>query len=103
MNRVPSITPDATLGARPVDLEELKEAHEIASEHGIPLYVGSGSTLKNLSELKRLTTGIIVGSALRRGGRAGAPLDPRALKAFSTAYHRGSGKPRRKGRASGRA
>lgn len=75
---------------RPVDLQQLEAAHRVTREHGIPLYVGSGATLKNLAELKRFATGVIVGSALRRGGRAGAPLEPKALKAFSKAFHRGA-------------
>lgn len=73
---------------RPVDFAQLQKAHSITSVHGIPLYVGSGATLKNLAELKRFATGIIVGSALRRGGKAGAPLDPKALRDFAKAFHR---------------
>jgi membrane complex biogenesis BtpA family protein len=75
---------------RPVDLAHLQKAHSITSAHGIPLYVGSGATLKNLSELKRFATGIIVGSALRRGGKAGAPLDPKALRDFAKAFKKSS-------------
>jgi membrane complex biogenesis BtpA family protein len=76
---------------RPVDLAQLESAHRITAAHGIPLYVGSGATIQNLSDLKRFATGVIVGSALRRGGKAGAPLDPKALKAFASAWRR-SGK-----------
>lgn len=71
---------------RPVDLAQLSAAAEITRPHGIPLYVGSGATLKNLAELKRHATGIIVGSALRRGGKAGAPLDPGSVRAFIKAF-----------------
>lgn len=80
------IVTGATTG-RPVDLTELGRAGEIAKAHGIPLYVGSGATLKNLAELKRGATGVIVGSAIRRGGHAGAPLDPHAARAFARAFH----------------
>jgi membrane complex biogenesis BtpA family protein len=73
---------------RPVDLEQLRIASEMARSHGIPLYVGSGATLKNLAELKRFAAGVIVGSALRKGGQAGAPLDPKAIKAFAQAFRR---------------
>jgi membrane complex biogenesis BtpA family protein len=71
---------------RPVDMDKLRAASEIARPHGIPVYIGSGATLKNLAELKRYAGGIIVGSALRKGGRAGAPLDTKALKAFVAAF-----------------
>jgi membrane complex biogenesis BtpA family protein len=82
---------------RPVDLAQLETASSLARAHSIPVYVGSGATLKNLAELKRLATGVIVGSALRRGGKAGAPLDPKACKAFAQAYRRAGSKRRKKG------
>jgi membrane complex biogenesis BtpA family protein len=75
---------------RPVNLSELELASQITRPHGIPLYVGSGATLKNLSELKRFATGIIVGSALRRGGVAGAGLDLKAVRAFVKEFARKS-------------
>jgi len=56
------------------------------------LYVGSGATLQNLADLKRYATGVIVGSALRRGGKAGAPLDPKALKAFAKVFRQKAAK-----------
>jgi membrane complex biogenesis BtpA family protein len=83
---------------RPVDFAHLEKAHSITHTHGIPLYVGSGATLKNLADLKRWATGIIVGSALRRGGRAGAPLDPKALKDFVKAFHRSAAPTAKKSR-----
>lgn len=71
----------ATTG-RAVDLAKLARASEIAREYGFPLYIGSGATTENLRELREHASGIIVGSALRKGGKAGAPLDPRKLRDF---------------------
>ena len=47
-----------------------------------PVLIGSGATSQNASVLLRQASGIIVSSALRRGGRAGAPLDRRRVEAF---------------------
>ncbi len=87
---------------RPVDLGQLEKASELARGHGIPLYVGSGATLKNLSDLKRLAYGVIVGSALRKGAMAGAPMDLKAAKNFASAWKARATKPS-KGGARGRA
>jgi membrane complex biogenesis BtpA family protein len=84
---------------RPVDLEQLQRASQIAQPHGIPLYIGSGATLKNLAELKRYATGVIVGSALRKAGRAGAPLDTKAVKAFVAAWRGRGPKPKASAKA----
>ena len=81
------IVTGATTG-RAVELSQLEQAHATASRHGIPLYVGSGATPGNLAALREHCTGVIVGSALRRGGVAGAPLEPKALKAFVVAMKR---------------
>jgi membrane complex biogenesis BtpA family protein len=63
----------------------------LACEMGLrPVYVGSGATAANLARLKKLTRssggGVIVGSALRAGGRAGAKLDARRAREFVRAW-----------------
>jgi membrane complex biogenesis BtpA family protein len=81
---------------RAVDLGELENAARITNEKGIPLFIGSGATLKTLAQLRRLATGVIVGSALRKAGRAGAALDPKATRAFAKEYKKKAvGKKRR--------
>jgi hypothetical protein len=75
---------------RPVDMEDLMAAARVARAHDIPFYIGSGATLKTLAELRKQGARIIVGSALRKGGRAGAPLDSKAVKAFALAFWRTS-------------
>lgn len=71
---------------KPVESAKLELAARIAADLDVPVYVGSGASIEALSELKRLKLGIIVSSALRTGGRAGAPLDIRRVKAFSKEY-----------------
>jgi uncharacterized protein len=54
-----------------------------ALELGVPLYVGSGVTEQSLGLYLRESDGIIVGSALKQGGRAEAPLDPERARRFA--------------------
>ena len=71
----------ATTG-RPVDPAELSRLSEAARHHRIPLYIGSGATFETVGELLRLADGVIVGSDLRQGGRAGERLDSRRVSQF---------------------
>jgi hypothetical protein len=52
---------------------------------GAPVWLGSGVTAGTLREWLTIADGIIVGSALRRDGRAGGPVDPDAARAFVAA------------------
>ena len=81
---------------RAVDLAILDRAWEAAKFCKKPLYIGSGANLENLSELKKRSSGIIVGSFLRQGGKAGAPLDPKRIKAFVKAYRLRNAKKKKK-------
>ncbi len=51
----------------------------------VPVYVASGTTIENLPAL-RAAHGFIVGSALRKSGRAGDPIDRDTATRFSDAY-----------------
>lgn len=73
------IVTGATTG-RPADLEDLAQAKEAARSLRVPVYVGSGTTVENAAELAHVADGFIIGSALRKGGRAGAPLDVSRIK-----------------------
>lgn len=64
---------------------------------GISVWIGSGSSAENVGELRRAGFGVIVGSALRRGGRAGAPLETVRVKKFLEAAKRGK-PPSQRGR-----
>jgi membrane complex biogenesis BtpA family protein len=69
---------------RAVDLVRLQTAAKMKLP--VPIYLGSGVTLHNMDRYAPLTHGIIVGSALRVGGQAGAPLDVKAAQKFSKAW-----------------
>jgi membrane complex biogenesis BtpA family protein len=82
------IVSGATTG-RSVSLDVLKEATPAAKKAGVPLYIGSGATTENVATLLRSVDGIIVSSALRAKGKAGATLDSARIKAFIKAAKRG--------------
>lgn len=75
---------------RAVDSTRFNHANTFARAHRIPLYIGSGAAIENLPELAQATGGIIVGSALRKGGRAGAELDSGKMRAFVKAFETAS-------------
>jgi membrane complex biogenesis BtpA family protein len=70
-----------------------------------PLYAASGATVETVSFLAQAVDGVIVGSALRREGRAGAPLDPQRVASFAAAFRAADafGAHPAAGRATGRA
>ena len=72
----------AATGSAP-DLDRARQVRALIPE--APLLVGSGTTPQNLSEIARLVDGAIVGSALKRGGRAENPVDPEAAAGFVAA------------------
>ncbi len=67
---------------RLLDLALLKQAHSTAKRIKTPLYIGSGVNADNLEQVAGHTDGIIVGSALRQGGLAGAPLEAKRIREF---------------------
>lgn len=77
---------------RAVSSQNLQEASEAARACGVPLYVGSGATPETLPALAPFAHGVLVGSALRKGGRAGQPLDRKRLDAWAAAMRKGMGK-----------
>jgi hypothetical protein len=66
----------------PEDLSELLDLRL-----GVPVLVASGVTPENL-DLYRGASGFIVGSWIRRGGRAGAPLEARRVRQMAEAWKR---------------
>jgi hypothetical protein len=84
------IVTGATTG-RSVEMDSLRRASEIARAHDIPVLIGSGATRENLGSLLQYAQGIIVGSDLRQGGKAGAPLDLKRVREFVKAFKASSG------------
>ena len=79
------IVTGSTTGRSPSP-EVLLVALKAAKHSGVPLYIGSGLTPEGLGELPSPLIRLIVGSALRKGDRAGAPLESAKLKAFVKAF-----------------
>lgn len=62
--------------------ELIQIASQTARGLKIPLYLGSGARQDQVAELKPWVDGMIVGSSLRKGGVAGAPLDAKKARQF---------------------
>jgi membrane complex biogenesis BtpA family protein len=67
---------------RLIEFEALRSASQAARALKIPILLGSGASLDKLAEIKPWVDGMIVGSALRQGGIAGAPLDVKKVREF---------------------
>ncbi len=63
-----------------VDPEELAAARGALGAH--PLLVGSGATTRSVQGLLAQADGVIVGTAIKRGGRTTARVDPKRARAF---------------------
>ena len=68
---------------RPTDLAKLEE---VRSAVAVPVYVASGAVIAQLPALAGVCDGVIVGSALRRDGKAGGRVDPDSAIAFAKAF-----------------
>ncbi len=92
------IVTGSTTGRAPSH-EDLQEAVRAASKCSVPLYVGSGLDPESLKALPNRKIGMIVGSTLRHGGKAGAALDAKRIRSFMLAQRKwkksGNGKSRK--------
>ena len=70
----------------PTDPERIQAVREAVPD--APLWIGSGVTPDSLPELLPLCDGMIVGSALQGGGKAGAGIDPERVSEFMEALDR---------------
>ncbi|MEM4876906.1 MAG: BtpA/SgcQ family protein, partial [Sulfolobales archaeon] len=72
-------------GARtgePPNVERLKIVKKFST---VPVLVGSGANIENVVALLKHSDGLIVGSYVRKDGKAGNPLDLVRLKEFARA------------------
>lgn len=69
----------------PPSVEYLKAASREARRHGLPVYLASGASPELLSRVRPYIDGVVVGSYVRAGGRAGEPLDPERLRRLARA------------------
>jgi uncharacterized protein len=64
----------------PPSLEDLEIAS--AAANGTPVFIGSGANWENISTLLQAADGVIVSSALKRGGKRSQPIDPIRVSQF---------------------
>jgi membrane complex biogenesis BtpA family protein len=84
MAEVVLVTGEGT--GKSVDVEKLIAVKAAAGHH--PVLVASGATIDTLVALAPHANGVIVGSAIRRDGIAGRPVDADLAKAFADAFRR---------------
>jgi hypothetical protein len=71
----------------PVDEDALEALREAVPEAVI--LVGSGADVDSIGYLLESADGVIVGTAIKRGGRTTAPVDPKRARAFVAAARKG--------------
>lgn len=71
------------------DLEDVRRVRAVAGRS--PIWVGSGVTPESALQLRSLADGVIVGTALKRGGDVLAPVDVARVRALVAALRGGSG------------
>jgi membrane complex biogenesis BtpA family protein len=69
----------------PADEGDLERVRAATSK---PVFVASGATERTAKSLLAKCDGLIVGTAIKRGRRAGGPVDPKLAKAFVRAVRR---------------
>lgn len=69
----------------PVDERELERVRRATR---VPLFVASGATEQRVASLLTRCDGVIVGTAVERGRRAGAPVEPALARRFARAARR---------------
>jgi uncharacterized protein len=74
------VTGSATGQATPLDV-----VREVRQKATIPVVVGSGTTAANVQQVLQVADGAIVGSALKRDGRATNPVSAEQTRAFMQA------------------
>jgi len=68
---------------RAVDIAKLEDVRRAVN---VPVYVASGATVAALPTLARAADGVIVGSAIRKDGKAGGRVDRETAEAFARAF-----------------
>ena len=79
----------STTGRSP-EFSDLAEAADACRHSGVPVFIGSGMTPETLKKLSQESHAkafhLIVGSSLRKGGKAGAVMDLKRMKELVRAY-----------------
>lgn len=74
---------------RPPRTGRLREAREAAG--GVPVFAGSGVTPETAARTLEQADGVVVGTALKEGGRTRAPVSEERVRAFVEACREGAG------------
>ncbi len=78
--RADAVIVSGSTTGRPADLDDLRRVKGAVPQ--CPVFVGSGVTAQNVREYLELCDGVIVGSDLKRDGKASNPLDADRVKRF---------------------
>jgi membrane complex biogenesis BtpA family protein len=70
------------------DAPQLSDVTEAKKHCGIPVYLGSGVTAKNLSRFYRVADGFIVGSEFKEDGDWSRPVDPKRVEKFMATHRK---------------
>ncbi len=81
--RADAVIVSGSTTGRSADLDDLRSVKGAVPQ--CPVFVGSGVTAQNVREYLELCDGVIVGSDLKRDGRANHPLDDDRVKRFVAA------------------
>jgi len=81
-------------GARTTEPPALSELRQASKAARVPVIIGSGMTPENIRVYYPRVHGFIVGSTFREEGDFLAPLDPKRLAAFMSAFRSASPKPK---------
>jgi membrane complex biogenesis BtpA family protein len=65
---------------KPTSMVDLQAVRQAVPDR--PVFVGSGASVKNVSELLSVADGVIVGTTIKRGGRTTAAVDAERARAF---------------------
>lgn len=68
-----------------------EKVRRVKSTTSLPVLVASGATVETLPQCLAVADGIIVGSDLRSGGKAGGPVDAERAKRFGDAFRKIAG------------
>jgi membrane complex biogenesis BtpA family protein len=74
---------------KPTDLEQVRRAR--AAAKGCPVLIGSGITAETIANYRDVADGYIVGTSLKPGGDARAPIDPGRASGLVAAWRAACG------------
>jgi predicted TIM-barrel enzyme len=71
------------LTGKPTSIEDIEQVKKVVT---VPVYVGSGVSVKNIKDQLSIASGVIVGSSLKDRGEVSLPVDFDLAKELIEAY-----------------